>query len=213
VQVTSSNLLPGTHTITADYGGDGNYLPAGTETFTQTVSCTRTITGQVNGAVFATRESTCIIDATVRGGVNGVPGGALFISNSTIGGSVQSSNGTLFSICDSSVIGSVQVNGATGFVLIGDPGDDHCPGNRITTGSVQLTNNHAGAELVANNIGGSVQVSGTTGTGPFPADSSAGIVGNTIGGSLACAGNVPPPTNRGTPNTVTGSRTGQCAAL
>ncbi|MFD9507837.1 Ig-like domain repeat protein [Streptomyces mirabilis] len=141
VQVTSSNLLPGTHTITADYGGDGNYLPAGTETFTHTVSCTRTITGQVNGAVFATRESTCIIDATVRGGVSGVPGGALFISNSTIGGSVQSSNGTLFSICGSSVIGSVQVNGATGFVLIGDPGDDHCPGNRITTGSVQLTNN------------------------------------------------------------------------
>lgn len=211
VQVTASNLLPGPHTITADYGGDDNYLAAGTETLTQAVACSRTITGQVTGSVFATRESTCIIDATVRGSVHGVASGALFIGNSTIKGSVQSSDGTLFSVCGSTV-GSVQVNRATGFVVIGDPGDDHCPGNHIT-GSVQLTHSHSGAELVANDIGGSVQVNGTTGTGPFPADDRAAIVGNTIHGSLSCAGNVPPPTNRGTPNTVTGSRTGQCTAL
>jgi hypothetical protein len=78
---------------------------------------------------------------------------------------------------------------------------------------VQLTNNHAGAELVAKDTGGGVQVNGTTGAGPFPADSRAAIVGNTIGGSLSCTGNVPPPTNRGTPNTVAGNPTGQCAAL
>ena len=212
VHVTSSNLLPGTHTITADYGGDGNYQAAATETLTQTVTCTRTITGQVNSSITASRESTCIIDANVSGAVRGVSGGALFISNSTIGGTIQSSNGTLFGLCGSTVIGSVQVSGATGFVLIGDPGDDHCPGNR-TTGGVQLTNNHAGAELVTNDIGGTAQVNGTTGAGPFTVDSGAGIVGNTIHGSLHCSGNVPPPTNRGVPNMVTGTRSGQCTAL
>ncbi|MFE2611026.1 Ig-like domain repeat protein [Streptomyces mirabilis] len=211
VQVTTSNLHPGSHAITADYGGDGNYLAADTETLTQTIACTRTITGQVNGSVFATRESTCIINATVRGSVHGVAGGALFIDNSTIQGSVQSSNGTLFGVCGSTVAGTVQVDRATGFVVIGDPGDEHCPGNK--TDSVQLTNNHSGVEVVANDIDGSVQVIGTTSTGPFPADGRAAIVGNTIHGSLFCASNVPPPTNRSTPNTVTGSRGGQCTTL
>ncbi|MFF4565475.1 Ig-like domain repeat protein [Streptomyces sp. NPDC001435] len=211
VQVTTSNLLPGPHTITADYGGDADYLAAGTETLAQTVSCTRTITGQVNNAVIATGDSTCIIDATVRGAVVGGANAALFISNSTIGGGVQSSGGTLFGMCGSTVVGSVQVSRASGFVVIGDPGDDHCPGNHLR--GVQLTDNHSGAELVGNDIGGSVQVNGTTGTGPFPVDDRAAIVGNTVQGSLSCVGNTPPPTNRGTPNTVLGSRAGQCSAL
>ncbi|MEU6573253.1 Ig-like domain-containing protein [Streptomyces sp. NPDC046805] len=211
VHVSSSNLLPGTHAITADYGGDANYKAAATEHFTQRVTCTRTITGRVD-SVTATPGSTCVINAQVDGSVLGVSGGAMFISNSTIGGSVQSLNGTLFGLCGSRLAGEVHVIGATGFVVIGDPGDDHCSGNHIT-GSVHLTNNRAGAEVVVNVIGGALQVIGTTGAGPFPVDSSVGIVGNTIQGTLFCSGNVPPPTNRGVPNTVTGGRSGQCAAL
>ncbi|WP_158844577.1 hypothetical protein [Streptomyces sp. NRRL WC-3742] len=82
----------------------------------------------------------------------------------------------------------------------GPPGDG-CPGNR------------SGAELVANRIGGSVEVNGTTGTGPFPEDDRAEIERNTIRGSLHCTGNTPPPTNGGNPNTVHGTRAGQCANL
>jgi len=37
--------------------------------------------------------------------------------------------------------------------------------------------------------------------------------GNTITGSLSCAGNAPPPTDNGAPNTVTGLASGQCSAL
>ncbi|KJK58194.1 Ig-like domain-containing protein [Saccharothrix sp. ST-888] len=211
-QVSTSNLLPGTHTIRAQYSGDGNFLAGGLESTTQTVNCTRTITGSVVGAVFAGSGSTCIIGATVGGTVHGAAGGALFISNSTIRGSILSSDGTRFGICGGTVTGSVDITRASGFVVIGDPGDDGCPGNRIT-GQVTLSNNHSGAEVIANHVGGSVQVQGTTGTGPFPEDTRAEIEGNTIGGSLICSGNVPAPTNDGNPNSVTGLRLGQCSTL
>ncbi|MEU4116797.1 Ig-like domain-containing protein [Kitasatospora sp. NPDC028055] len=211
-QVTFGNLLPGSHTITAQYSGDGSFLAGGPETLTEVVTCANVITGDVHGGVDATAPSTCVIGATVHGSVRGAAGGALFIGDSTVFGGVHSENGTLFGMCGSSTTGTVEVGRASGFVLVGDPGDDGCTGNRVN-GSVHLDDNHAGAELIANRIGGSVEVNGTTGTGPFPEDSRAEIEGNTIGGSLHCTGNNPPPTNGGNPNTVHGARTGQCANL
>ncbi|MFB7445937.1 Ig-like domain repeat protein [Streptomyces mirabilis] len=210
-QVSFSSLMPGTHTINAQYSGDGNYLAGSVESITQTVSCTNNITGSP-GAVFTSGESTCIVNATIGGTVHGAADGALFISNSTIRGSVLSFNGMLLSVCRSTVTGTVNVTGASGFVMVGDPGDDGCTGNKIA-GSVLLGNNRSGLEVVANQVGGSVQVAGTTGTGPFPEDTRAEIEGNTIGGSLSCTGNTPAPTNDGNPNTVTGSRIGQCSSL
>ncbi|MEU2233714.1 hypothetical protein [Streptomyces vietnamensis] len=199
-------------TVTAQYSGDGNYLAGDPASLTQSVACTRTITGDYPRDVFADRESTCIIDAHVGGTVHGIAQGALFIGGSTVDGSVLSTRGTLFAICDSTIDGTVSVARATGFVLLGDPDDDGCAPNHVT-GGVQLPDNGSGAELVSHRIDGSVQVNGTTGSGPFPIDDRAAIVGNTIGGSLSCARNVPPPTNRGVLNDVTGSRRGQCAAL
>ncbi|MER7757761.1 Ig-like domain repeat protein [Kitasatospora sp. NPDC097643] len=210
-QVSFGNLLPGTHTITAQYSGDGNYLTGNLETLTQAVACTRTITGTV-GELFTSGQSTCIINATVNGTVHDASDGALFISNSTVKGAVLFSRGTLFGMCGTTVTGTTSIQGASGFVLVGDPGDDGCTGNRIN-GSLLLSNNHGGLEVIANQVGGSVQVQGTTGTGPFPEDSRAEIEGNTIGGSLSCSGNTPPPTNDGHPNTVTGPRLGQCSTL
>ncbi|MFF2080501.1 Ig-like domain repeat protein [Kitasatospora sp. NPDC058162] len=211
-QLAFANLLPGSHTITAQYSGDGNFLAPGPETVTELVTCANVITGDVHGGVEATAPSTCVIGATVHGTVHGAAGGALFIGNSTVFGSVHSENGTLFGMCGTTTTGTLEVDGASGFVVVGDPGDDGCTGNRVN-GSVHLGDNHAGAELIANRIGGSVQVDGTTGTGPFPEDTQAEIEGNTIGGSLHCTGNTPPPTNGGNANTVSGSRTGQCANL
>ncbi|MFI6151803.1 Ig-like domain repeat protein [Kitasatospora sp. NPDC051170] len=211
-QVTFANLLPGSHTLTAQYSGDADFLAGGPETFTQVVACARTVTGTVDGGVVASGPSTCIVDADVHGTVFGTPGGALFIGHSTVHGSVMSSHGTQFGMCGSSATGSLTVDHASGFVVIGDPGDDGCPGNHVN-GSVHLANNHAGAELIANHIGGTATVDGTTGTGPFPEDTRAEIEANTITGSLRCLGNTPPPTNDGHPNTVHGSRGGQCANL
>ncbi|MFE0463671.1 Ig-like domain repeat protein [Kitasatospora sp. NPDC058965] len=210
-QVGFANLLPGTHTLTAQYGGDGNYLAGGLESTSHTVACARTITG-TTGELFTSGPSTCLLGATVNGTVHDTGDGALFISNSTVHGAVLVTGATLFAMCGSTTTGTTSVSGASGFVVVGDPGDDGCTGNHVG-GSLLLTSNHSGLEVIANHVGGSVQVQGTTGTGPFPEDTRAEIEGNTIGGSLSCAANTPPPTNDGHPNTVTNSRLGQCSAL
>ncbi|GAA1972700.1 hypothetical protein GCM10009738_57550 [Kitasatospora viridis] len=210
-QVAFAHLLPGSHTVTARYGGDGDYLPGAPESITQTVACARTITG-TTGGLFTGGESTCIVGATVNGSVRDAGDGALFISGSTIHGAVLSTDGTLFGLCGSTVTSTVNVHGATGFVVVGDPGDDGCAGNRID-GSLMLSGNQAGLEAVGNHVGGEVQVQGTTGAGPFPEDTRAELEGNTIGGSLSCTDNTPPPGDDGHPNTVSGQRLGQCSAL
>jgi hypothetical protein len=127
-------------------------------------------------------------------------------------GVVASRNGTLFGLCDSTIHGAVTVSRASGFVVVGDPADDGCPGNHIT-GPVTLLSNHGGAEISSNVIFGAVTVTGTTGTGPFPEDTAAEIERNTINGALLCLLNTPPPTNDGQPNTVVGARAGQCSSL
>jgi hypothetical protein len=209
--VTTGNLLPGTHQITAKYDGDTNYLPASLETLSQTVTCATTITGEVRGAIQARGPSTCIIDAKVSGSVTAREG-ALFIGNSNVRGAVSATGTTLVGVCGSNLGGSLSVTRSTGFVVIGDPGDDGCASNTIR-GAVTLHGNQAGAELVGNQIGGALNVRDTSGTGPFPEDVAAEIEGNQVGGSLVCRGNVPPPINDGNPNTVRGSRVGQCRLL
>src|SRR5439155_7647186 len=51
------------------------------------------------------------------------------------------------------------------------------------------------------------------GGGPFPEDASPELESNQITGNLACSANNPAPINDGHPNTVSGTRTGQCAGL
>lgn len=210
--LTTSNLLPGVHDITATYSGDVNYLPDGVEHLSQTVGCSRTITGRVDGAIHVGGQSICIINADVRGAVLGHGGTAIFVGNSSVRGSINLSQPSQVAICGTQTTGSVHVTASTGFIVIGDAGDDNCAANRIG-GSVLLRHNRGGLELVGNTIGGAVQVTDNSGAGPFPEDSAPEIEGNTIGGALNCSGNVPPPTNDGRPNDVTGARQGQCATL
>ena len=210
--VTTSNLLPGSHAITATYTGDANYLSGGLETLTQNVACTRTITGRVNGAIIASGDSTCIINATVNGAVLGHAGTAIFIGNSSVSGSVLLDQSTLVGVCGSRVDGSVQISRSSRFVVIGDPGDDNCAADTIG-GAFALSQNHGGLEMVNGTVGGSMQVSGNSGTGPFPEDVTTELENNTVRGALNCSGNVPPPSNDGQPNHVSGPRAGQCATL
>ena len=51
-----------------------------------------------------------------------------------------------------------------------------------------------------------------TGTGPYPEGFRLEVEANSIAGGLACSGNNPTPINDGTPNSVAGYRSGQCAA-
>jgi hypothetical protein len=205
--------LPGTHNINAQYGGDTNYLPGVVEVLAspQVVQCDTNLTGDIPNAITVRGGSTCIVDATVHGGVSSRDG-ALFIGHSTIIGGVTSSRGTFVGVCNSTIDGAVVVQRASQFVVIGDAGDDGCPGNDIH-GAVLLDADHGAVDLVGNTIGGGVTVNAVTGVGPFPIDIGAAIAGNAITGALGCTNNVPAPSNRGQPNTVTGARSGQCTGL
>jgi hypothetical protein len=175
------------------------------------VTCAKTITG-THGNVTATGPSTCIVNATITGTVHVKPGAALFITHSTLHRGISSASATRIAVCASNITGSVEIHDSTGFVLLGDPGDDGCPANKIT-GTVNLDENTGGTELDRNRISGSVTLNENRGTGPFPEDTGTQIEANTIGGSLHCTDNTPHPTNDEKPNTVRGSRTNQCAKL
>jgi hypothetical protein len=209
--LTTTNLLPGVHSITATYSGDANYLPGGVEHLSQTVGCSRTITGRVNGAIHVSGQSICVINADVHGAIVGHTNTAVFIGNSSVRGSINLTRPAQVAICGTQTTGSVHVIASAGFVVIGDPGDDNCAVNRIG-GAVQVRHNRGGLELVGNTIGGSLLVTDNSGAGPFPEDSAVEIEDNTIGGALNCSGNVPPPTNDGQPNDVS-PRQGQCTTL
>jgi len=176
------------------------------------VSCTQTVTGNVGGnPSYSGPGSVCISGATFSGNVSVSGGKSVYITNSTMKNFNATDPGPV-SICGSTT-GNIKVSGATGFVLVGDPGDDGCAANSIN-GSVSLNSNSAGVELAHNQIANNVSVNGTTGAGPFPEDDRASIEANTLtGGNLACSGNSPPPSNHSQPNTVSGNRTGQCAGL
>ena len=85
------------------------------------------------------------------------------------------------------------VSNATVPLRIGDPATG-CTGNRVA-GSVSLTSNQGGLTLGANLVSGSVTVSYNTVGTPV-------VKANTVGGTLSCTGNAPPPTNAGQPNTA-----------
>lgn len=74
-------------------------------------------------------------------------------------------------------------------------------------GPVDVTGTTSSVTVIGNRLGGPVSVTDNATSEP-PVLSS-----NTVAGPLACSGNVPAPTDDGTPNTVTGPRTGQCAGL
>ena len=190
----------GTYRWTADYSGDRANNPASSacnaanESVTiapfQPPPCTRSLTGDVVGPITVSAgESVCIAGARVTGPVTVQAGGALTVTGSRITNGLTATAPAFFSLCGSQVAApaanpsqGVVVSGAGVPVRIGDPSAG-CAANRVA-GNVSLTSNAAGVTVAA----------------------------NIVSGTLACSGNVPPPTNAGQPNTA-GTKTGQCAGL
>jgi hypothetical protein len=176
------------------------------------VACVNTLTGNFPSSLNLSGGSWCLNNANVGSAVIVSPGTLVIIINSTLRSDLNANGSNNLAVCNTTVRGSLNVTDAAGFVLIGDPGDDLCPGNALFS-SVRLDSNHAGVELGANSrIMGSVMVRGNSGVGPFPDDSRPEIEANNIFGALVCSGNTPTATNDGQPNTVRGGRTGECAA-
>ena len=212
--MTTSGLQVGSNSLTATYSGDANFLPSTSAPLNHVVACTTNLTGTINGGLTVT-GSTCLTNARVNGATTVRPGAALSVSNSTLNGSLTSTNAAAITICASTVgHGATSIVGTTGFVLLGDNGDDGtpaCAGNQFA-GSFTLNANTGQAEVGGNTFRGSLTINNTSGVGPDLETTATEIEGNTITGSLSCTGNVPPPTNDGQPNNVNGSRLGQCAA-
>ena len=175
-------------------------------------TCDHNLTGNVPGAVILSGGSWCIVSATVGGGISVASGTVVIVSNSTLKGALSATDSPAgISVCNSTVQ-SVTVIGSTGFVLIGDPGDDLCLGDTVH-GQLSFTANHAGLEVGHNGTTNGVSMNSNSGTGAFAEDAAPEVEGNTLGGSLTCSGNTPAPTNDLQPNNVTGARTGQCSGL
>ena len=207
--VTLPFLAPN-QTITAAYGGDNSFKTS-TGSVSPTVRVDRTITGS-NGAVSITGGTVLVSGATLAGGISISGGASVFIVNSRIGGQISASNGGAFGICGSTAQG-VSVSNASGFVLVGDPGDDACAGNTIN-GNVVVSGSTAGVEVAGNpRIGGSLSLINNRGSTVSPEDALIEVEGNTVTGSLSCSSNTPGATNDNQPNTVGGSRAGQCAGF
>lgn len=173
---TTSGLGAGTHTVKASYSGDSNFLASSSTTqAVVTVTCTTTMTGH-SGTLVLGAGSTCVIGGTISGAVV-VPRGALLdLEGVTVVGSISSSGAAFIRVC-ATTVNSVAVNGSTGFVLIGDAGDDGCGINTLH-GSLTLQNNTGGVEAIGNHVAGAITVSGNSGTGPFPEDTAPDITGN-----------------------------------
>ncbi|MDP9074825.1 MAG: hypothetical protein M3N98_11755 [Actinomycetota bacterium] len=128
-----------------------------------------TITGDQSSIVVAPGSSVLLTNANVAGAVIVQPGGSLDVENSIITGSITASSPGALRVCVSTIGGSINVAGAAGFVLIGDSGDDGCAPNTIG-GSVTLSDNHHGVEMIGNSVAGAILATGNSGAGPFPED-------------------------------------------
>jgi hypothetical protein len=207
---STSGLLPGSQTVTATYNGDGNFQSDTSAAYLQQVTCTTNVSSTTGSLHVGSTGSTCVMGVTIGGSVTARDGSKLFISDSAIGGTLNARGPALLGVCGSS-LAAITVHDATGFVVIGDPGDDDCAGNTVQT-TVTLQANAGGTEVWSNHIGGSLVLHGVTGTGPFPDDFQAEVALNDIVGSLTCQANVPAPTDDGQGNTAS-TANGQCSAI
>jgi hypothetical protein len=174
---TTSGLGAGGHTMVATYNGDANFASStSTPPTAVTVGTTTTITSPHPGALIVAAGTRVLVKNTTVGPVIVQRGGALDVEGSTIA-SLSTSSATAVRLCASTVKGSVSVNGSTGFVLIGDSGDDACGPNSIG-GSLTLQHNTHGVEAIGNHVVGAVTTSGNSGTGAFPEDSASEVSGN-----------------------------------
>jgi hypothetical protein len=232
--LATSALAPGTHPVKAVYAGNGTFLTSTSSVVSQVVKYTSCISNTVNGGLTVTNGQWICVNSggRVNGAVTVEAGGTLSVLGGTVngaltvkaGGSLITTGGSIntigaagaktLTICGVSISSDLSASGTATFLLIGDGGDDGSPscGANTISGNVTVSNNTAGFEVGGNTITGSLTATGNTGAGPNPEDANPEIEANQIKGSLNCSGNSPAPVNDGKPNTVKGSRTGQCSA-
>jgi uncharacterized repeat protein (TIGR01451 family) len=162
-------------------------------------------------AVTLSGGSWCVYDGKMASSVTVSAGTTAIFVRTSVGNALTARSPGTIAVCASTVRGALSVTGATGPVTIGDPGDDGCAANSLLS-DVTLGSNKSSAELVGNKVSGTVTATGNSGKGPFPDDVGVEIESNSISGGLGCSGNTPVASNDHHPNSVSGSRSGQCAS-
>ena len=202
---------PSCQMMNASYSGDTTFKPSAVSADV-TFKPTNQLFNTVNGNQTLSGGFWFVQGAHIKGSLTITAGTDVLILNSTIDLGVTGTNPRAVGICNTTVKGSVSITGASGLVLLGDPGDDRCASNNIQ-GDVSLSSNAGGMEVQSNKIGGNVSLTGNSGAGPFPEDLGPEVEANKIQGNLSCSGNSAQLTNDGKTNTVTGTKSGQCAAF
>jgi endo-1,4-beta-xylanase len=138
--------------------------------------------------------------------IDGVHDGPLVIDEGTtclaegahVTGPVTVGEGAGLVADGATIIGPVRSSGADAVVISGS----------TIAGPVAITGTTGRVSLVGNHITGPVRLSGnSTGTEAIV------VSDNTIVGVLVCSGNEPAPENGGSPNTISGTASGQCRDL
>ena len=177
----------------------------------ETYTTFQSITGNLN----VPNNATCLLSAgaSVTGNTTVGKGATLVIQGGTVAGNVQGNNCGVVALVFVTVGGNVQIGnclGTTDFPYGGlvelstIHGDFQCHNN--TTAQYPCV-------LFFSQVIGNVQVMNNVSSSSIRPL----IAGNTIAKNLECQNNIPPPSNFGIPNTVTGNPNqgseGQCNGL
>lgn len=222
----------GTVDVIVFAAGAGNSATSAADQYTyQVPTCTTTITGTSGEQITATSGLTCLINATQNGQVTVEPGAALSVTNSTINGTVTATRPAGITFCGATEHGALSVTGPTqGPVILGGTLADGtaCAADTIPSavtingatspvtvtglnqnGTLTLENDSDGITLDGSRVNGLAYVENNT----SPLTAGIMVSGNTVTGSLYCTGNNPDPIDYGAINTVSGTASGQCAAI
>jgi len=182
-------------------------------------SCSGTLATGTYGKVVVPEGATCTSDGpvTIRGGLLVGPGATFVLGSDenpsptgTISGGVHGTNAASVQIHSATINGGVDLHGGSG--PFGGPFD-------ITWNAIEDNQINGGATIegydgfwfgfIRNHVNGSVNLNNNVLEDPDANE----YVTNVIHGSLNCAGNSPAPQvgdSEGSPNQVTGAKTGQC---
>ncbi|MCX5010268.1 Ig-like domain-containing protein [Streptomyces sp. NBC_00555] len=208
----TGTLQPGSHPITARYGGDPGHTPDATAlpaAVTVGFSEPCLTTARQGALTVSAGQALCIASGgSQTGPVTVRPGGSLAVSDARISGPVSAEGALALTVCRSSLTGPVGVKGSTGYVLIGSDHDSTaCPGNTIN-GPLTLEGNTGGLQASANTVTGPVRIDGNSADGPLSGEPVPAFRANRVTGPLRCEANSPALLQ--TDTVVQGPRSGQC---
>jgi hypothetical protein len=197
-------------------------LPAAAEAGSQATTCTQELATGRHHRVVVPQGATCLSagPVTIRAGLFIGPRATFVLgdeehpgSTGRISGGVHATDPASVQIHFATINGGLDVQGGSG--PFGGPFDvtwNAIEDNRINGGATVEGYDGFWFGFIRNHVNGSVNLNNNT----LTEEDANEYVTNTIHGSLNCAGNSPAPQvgdSEGSPNKVTGRKTGQCVGL